>query len=410
MTYAHAGGEGGAMHLTARPDEVAAFLVRHEVASFTLRYDVGEQPQQRISFGAALGCPRYASFDMAAKTRELAPHDLASFIELMARSTHLAIAAVYDRNYMSWQRCSDPERYLANYGPIDQFRILHPMPPPLHDLKKLDISRNPGRYDSVSGGPALACADLWLGPAFWNHAACQKQDLLAQRWLEIRDTEHFLYIKSYPEPFTRPDGQQGEIQRRLWQLLFCSDSWWPPEQGPSAQAGPSAPGQAAGRRPTEAQSLRLGDWAHSDSAIGLVPAFSPRTDFAPDARLEKMAEAYAADCVEFAAVKHSVRLDYSAASVPMLEQILGQLHSEGPTAKPEPELRKLCMKLGSYLAETYRRLHGGQWGLVANWQPGFRSAGGLVCYPWNRAYFRVKRGAEEDVAAWFRYLVEKGGA
>jgi hypothetical protein len=98
----------------------------------------------------------------------------------------------------------------------------------LPDSFKLDTSTNPGRNDKINGGPAMVAADMWLGPAFWKYAPCHKEEVISQPWLKVRDTEHFLHINSFPEPFTRPDGEQGEIQRKLWRLLFHSDCQWPP--------------------------------------------------------------------------------------------------------------------------------------------------------------------------------------
>ena len=48
---------------------------------------------------------------------------------------------------------------------------------------------------------------------------------------EVRDTPHYLYLKSWPHPFTRPDGEQGRVQQKLWRLLFHEDCEWPPGSG-----------------------------------------------------------------------------------------------------------------------------------------------------------------------------------
>jgi hypothetical protein len=73
---------------------------------------------------------------------------------------------------------------------------------------------------------------MWLGPFFWQYAACTKDDVLAADWfLEKRDTPHYLYIKSWQHPFTRPDGEQGRAQAKLWKLLFNEECEWPPGSG-----------------------------------------------------------------------------------------------------------------------------------------------------------------------------------
>ena len=97
----------------------------------------------------------------------------------------------------------------------------------------LDTSLNPGRYivDDKNQFRAVP-ADLWLGPHFWDYAPCTKEEVLAADFfIEKRDTPHYLYLKSWPHPFTRPDGEQGRVQQKLWRLLFKEDCEWPPGSG-----------------------------------------------------------------------------------------------------------------------------------------------------------------------------------
>jgi hypothetical protein len=231
MTFTGQAGEGGANHATVNPEQVAEVLRRERAASFTLRYDLHDEPRQMIRFGRATRSKIHASLNFETTAGEPRPQNWVPLIETLAESVRLAIAGTADREYNGWQHCADPQYYLAHYGPIDGFRILHPLSPPHNEVEKLDISRNPGRLDYIHGGPALVRADLWLGPAIWDYAPCRKEEVSARSWLKVRETEHFLYVKAYPEPFTRPDGEQGEIQRRLWQLLFHSDCRWPPGEG-----------------------------------------------------------------------------------------------------------------------------------------------------------------------------------
>lgn len=97
----------------------------------------------------------------------------------------------------------------------------------------IDISLNPGRKHSLI--PAIEfhpSAEMWLGPHFWQYAKCTKEEAMAADFfLEVRDNPHFLYLKSWPEPFTRPDGEQGRQQQRIWKLFFHEDCEWPPGSG-----------------------------------------------------------------------------------------------------------------------------------------------------------------------------------
>lgn len=96
-----------------------------------------------------------------------------------------------------------------------------------------DISLFPGRPRQLT--PAIKfypTAEMWLGSHFWPYAKCTKEEALAADfWLETRETPHYTYFKCWPTAFTRPDGEQGRMQQRLWKLFFHEDCEWPPGSG-----------------------------------------------------------------------------------------------------------------------------------------------------------------------------------
>jgi hypothetical protein len=98
------------------------------------------------------------------------------------------------------------------------------------DRKFIDISLSPGRpKELIPPINFYPTAEMWLGPHFWPYAKCTKEDVLAADFfLEKRETSRFLYLRSWNEPFTRSDGEQGRQQQRLWRLLFHEDCEWPP--------------------------------------------------------------------------------------------------------------------------------------------------------------------------------------
>lgn len=104
---------------------------------------------------------------------------------------------------------------------------------PQPDQVYADVSRNPGRVKSLMFRVNFyPTAEMWLGPHFWQYAKCTKDDALAADFfIEKRDTPHYVYLKCWPEPFTRPDGEQGRMQQRLWKLFFHEDCEWPPGSG-----------------------------------------------------------------------------------------------------------------------------------------------------------------------------------
>lgn len=167
-------------------------------------------------------------------------HELIQAVSSLGR---LAFSGTNNGDYLVWQRCYEPEVYERKYGLNPGFRLIQlERSPPLPPLIQMDISKNPGRISSVDKMPVFVSADMWLGPAFWNYAPCRKEEVLKEPWLTMEDTERYLYVKGYSEPFTRPDGEQGRIQRRLWSILFHQDCEWPPGSGGIAnEAIPDAP-------------------------------------------------------------------------------------------------------------------------------------------------------------------------
>ncbi len=71
-------------------------------------------------------------------------------------------------------------------------------------------------------------AEMWLGEPFWQYAECTKMDLLSQDWLYCEERPSHLYVRAWPEPFTSAEGEQGEIQRKLLDLLFGINGMTPP--------------------------------------------------------------------------------------------------------------------------------------------------------------------------------------
>mgnify|MGYP000324311174 CR=1 FL=1 len=138
--------------------------------------------------------------------------------------------------YQKWQWYTDTKFYTKQYGvlpPNLQTYIQKSDDGIAPDREVIDISLNPGHPKKVANGVYFhPTAEMWLGPHFWQYAKCTKEEAMAADFfLEKRDTPQFLYLKSWPEPFTRPDGEQGRQQQRLWKLFFNEDCEWPPGSG-----------------------------------------------------------------------------------------------------------------------------------------------------------------------------------
>jgi hypothetical protein len=138
--------------------------------------------------------------------------------------------------YNRWQNTGSLEYYESWFGPKPD-KLPTYKKEGIHEWDSTrefpDNSKNPGRRkEMIPGIQFYPTAEMWLGPHFWQHAKCTKEEALAADFfLEKRDTPHFLYLKSWPQAFTRPDGEQGRQQQRIWKLFFNEDCEWPPGSG-----------------------------------------------------------------------------------------------------------------------------------------------------------------------------------
>jgi len=83
-----------------------------------------------------------------------------------------------------------------------------------------DLIKAPGLANDRGAYLEGVAAEMWFGESFWQYAACSKEDVLACDWLKCQDRRFQLHVEAWPEPFTSAEGEQGEVQRRLLELLF----------------------------------------------------------------------------------------------------------------------------------------------------------------------------------------------
>lgn len=152
----------------------------------------------------------------------------------LSKYEQMVLGYSFNPSYTGWQNCPDLVPYQRMYGSINGFptrelpAVDEHSPPRL----RLETSKNPGRKARIGLLPQRVEGELWLGSLFWQLAPCEKEEVLAADFfLEVRDTPEYLYLKSWPHPFTRPDGEQGRVQQKLWRILFHEDCEWPPGSG-----------------------------------------------------------------------------------------------------------------------------------------------------------------------------------
>jgi hypothetical protein len=167
-----------------------------------------------------------------------APDDWKVLIERIANRFSVIGGWQWGHLYRCWQWDDRADKgYERRWGSLPSgyrtWKEPFPGPIPQPDQVFIDISMNPGRPKVLAYNARFyPTAEMWLGPHFWQYAKCTKEEALAADFfIEKRDTPHYLYLKCWPEAFTRPDGEQGRMQQRLWKLLFHEDCEWPPGSG-----------------------------------------------------------------------------------------------------------------------------------------------------------------------------------
>jgi hypothetical protein len=135
--------------------------------------------------------------------------------------------------------------------------------------------------------------------------------------------------------------------------------------------------------------------------------------FAPDPKIQKIAEAYSLDAVDFSAKQFGIKLDWSDASVANVEKVLEQMSSSYASKSPKPtdeQVMSFAKAYGSYVGEVYRRNHGGEWGMVsigANRFLGVRTTSGSSFWPWGRVFNRITKGPEDNLSDYYMALLQR---
>ena len=132
------------------------------------------------------------------------------------------------------------------------------------------------------------------------------------------------------------------------------------------------------------------------------------SSFISDPQLQQVASQSAEECIAFLKQKFGKNADYSDRFVTEVEDVMNLLQLDIPRSKPpENVVQEMATVFGSYIGETYRLNHGGEWG-IANGSPALQTRNGITCYPWMRAWKRLTNGYEDNVLHWYQYLLQHG--
>lgn len=135
--------------------------------------------------------------------------------------------------------------------------------------------------------------------------------------------------------------------------------------------------------------------------------------FSADPKIQKVAEAYAEDAVDYSAKTFGVKLDWSDESIGKAELVLSKMSASYSAANPQPtteQVMSFAKMFGSYVGEVYRRNHGATWGMVSlggQTFPGLRTASGVNFWPWGRVLERITSGSEDNVSDYYGALLAK---
>jgi len=140
-------------------------------------------------------------------------------------------------------------------------------------------------------------------------------------------------------------------------------------------------------------------------------------EFKAIADIQRIAIESATAVVAFAQQNFGEHLDYSDASIEIVERMLESAHAAYRNGQlAAEEVQKQAQFIGSYIGETYRRNHGADWGLVTS--DGAKAVGlqsksdskpaGLF-WPIARVEKRILNGGEDNVLHYYQFLVRRHG-
>ena len=129
-------------------------------------------------------------------------------------------------------------------------------------------------------------------------------------------------------------------------------------------------------------------------------------EFAPDAKIQQIAEAYALDAIDLAKKNFGVTLDGTDESIAQVESVFVTLHQAMAQKPPAEVIWTFAKTFGSYTGEVFRKHHGGEWGRLS--QEGSIVAtmrwNGTLFWPFARAHKRIVDGPENNIWHYYQTL------
>ncbi|WP_028865663.1 hypothetical protein [Psychromonas aquimarina] len=145
-----------------------------------------------------------------------------------------------------------------------------------------------------------------------------------------------------------------------------------------------------------------------------VQATETNIEFHNDDNVQKIAEAYSLDCVDFVRSKFNIELDWSDASILQIENTLESLSNYvKKSGMPSEQIDEFTKMFGFYIGEVYRKNHGGVvWGGVSidgnkHFGMGKIDTGEAFIWPVLNVSKRISLGAEASITHYYSVITEK---
>jgi len=137
------------------------------------------------------------------------------------RESNFTMAWLADAEYEFWQNAEDPLQYTSRgKAHADLPKKSNNLTPPLEQTV-IDISLNPGRRLLRNGYYEIVGAVMWLGERFWKFSGAEKSKVEETDWLQVSTcSSTTLRVQASPKCFTSETASDGDLQRKLRQILF----------------------------------------------------------------------------------------------------------------------------------------------------------------------------------------------
>jgi hypothetical protein len=143
----------------------------------------------------------------------------AEWLENIFNHEGFIYARLYDTQYQHLQTMTSLQSFeLAGIDHSQLPKKHNGFPYPIGE-EIVDISKNPGRWEFRQGFEAAVGNEMWLGQRFFEltHLTSEQVENCEFKVNAQAGITHFL---AYPTAFNSAIGLQGELQNKLWKLLY----------------------------------------------------------------------------------------------------------------------------------------------------------------------------------------------